>query len=86
MALYRVNANIGSLRHGEIVDVDDTLDYWQSKIAAGYLTPHAPVTGDDPEVDAMLERSTPTEEPEPLVMSSERPRPWYQTRTGQPGA
>lgn len=39
LAHYRVNANIGDLRHGEVVAIDPQHPYWRGKIAKGYLRP-----------------------------------------------
>lgn len=34
MRRYRVNASVGDLRHGELIDIDDGHSYWQGLIAA----------------------------------------------------
>lgn len=36
---YRVLANVGTLRHGETVEIDPTDEGWASFIAGGFIVP-----------------------------------------------
>lgn len=48
---YRVLANVGTLRHGETVEIDPTDEGWASFIAGGFIVPTDTDTAVDVELD-----------------------------------